>query len=432
MKNWPEVELGSYVDLLTGFPFKSKKYTDNPNDFRLISGYNVMQGYLRWDRVNRWPKAEVNGLLEYSLNVDDVVLAMDRPWVEAGLKYSWMKQEDLPCLLVQRTARLRGTDSLDIRFLRYLIGSPDFTSHVQAITTGTSVPHISPTGIKSFKFKLPPLSNQRRIAEILGRLDDKIEVNRRINRTLEAMAQALFKHHFVDFGPYQAGEFVESELGLIPKGWGVNRLQDHIKVTKGLSYKGKWLTNEGTPLHNLNSVYEGGGYKYEGIKFYDPEGDFKPQHLVSSGDLIVANTEQGFDYLLIGCPAIVPKRFGEVGLFTHHIYKVEFRVDSPLTVRWLYFWLKSPVLRQSVTAFTNGTTVNMLSRDGLALPKIVVPPVRAVRQFDKVAHHILEQIELNEDENCKLAEIRDYLLPKLLSGQVKVEDLESSLSLQSA
>ncbi|MBK7706843.1 MAG: restriction endonuclease subunit S [Acidobacteria bacterium] len=109
----------------------------------------------------------------YELREGDVVLAMDRPWIEAGLKYASNSGIDLPCLLVQRTARLGGGPKLDNRFLRYLIGSREFTQHIHAITTGTAVPHISGKQIKDFKFTLPPLAVQKSIASVLGALDDK-------------------------------------------------------------------------------------------------------------------------------------------------------------------------------------------------------------------------------------------------------------------
>ena len=126
---------------------------------------------------------------------------MDRPWIEAGLKYSLVREPDLPALLVQRVARLRGCERLDTRFLYYVIGCRDFTQYVISVQTGTAVPHISAQQIKEFTFPLPPLSEQRVIAHILGTLDDKIELNRRMNETLEAMARALFKSWFVRFRP---------------------------------------------------------------------------------------------------------------------------------------------------------------------------------------------------------------------------------------
>ncbi len=326
---------------------------------------------------------------------------------------------DQKYLVNQGANVIRLSNELDPRYFVYWCNGPDYRTYIKTIAVGSTQLHIRKPDFLASPIDIPPLPTQRRIAQILGRLDDKIELNRRINRTLEAMAQALYRHHFVEFGPYQDGPFVDSELGSIPQGWEVGRLGDYIQATKGLSYKGKYLSDEGMPLHNLNSVYEGGGYKYEGIKFYKSD-DFKERHLISPGDLIVANTEQGFDYLLIGCPAIIPKRFGEVGLFTHHIYKIDFPHPSPLTAHWLYFWLKNDSLRQAVTAFTNGTTVNMLARDGLQYPQLVVPPNDVVQRFDKFARSVIGQIEQNEDENRKLAEIRDYLLPRLLSGEIEV------------
>ena len=172
----------------TGFPFKSERYTDSPDSIPLVRGDNIVQGAMRWDGVKRWPLAERNEHALYELREGDVVLAMDRPWIEAGLKYAAISKHDLPCLLVQRTARLRGGPKLDTRFLRYLIGSREFTQHIHAITTGTAVPHISGKQIKDFTFTLPPLAEQKAIAAVLGALDDKIELNRRMNATLEAMA----------------------------------------------------------------------------------------------------------------------------------------------------------------------------------------------------------------------------------------------------
>jgi len=201
---------------------------------------------------------------------------------------------------------------------------------------GAAYPAISPEDIADAPILLPALPEQRAIAHILGTLDDKIELNRKMNATLEAVARALFKSWFVDFDPVRVnltphpsptrrgpgGEvsalfpdaFEDSELGKMPKGWSVQRLERHLEAEKGLSYSGSGLSEtSGVPMHNLNSVYEGGGYKFEGIKYYT--GDYKERHLLHPGDIIVTNTEQGFDYLLIGYPAIVPKHFGDTGIF---------------------------------------------------------------------------------------------------------------------
>ena len=116
------------------------------------------------------------------LEPGDVVLAMDRQWIEAGLKYATLTEDDTPALLVQRVARLRTKGEIAQRFLGYLIRSREFTAYVLGVQTGTAVPHISPTDIKRFTFRNPPLRQQECVAELLGAFDDKLENNRQIGR----------------------------------------------------------------------------------------------------------------------------------------------------------------------------------------------------------------------------------------------------------
>ena len=118
--DWNTTMLGDHVDIQTGFPFKSKEYVDDPSGVRLLRGDNIVQGKLRWEGVKRWPQADASNFGEYSLQADDVVLAMDRPWIEAGLKYAWITERDLPCLLVQRVSRLRGKNGLLTPFIQYI------------------------------------------------------------------------------------------------------------------------------------------------------------------------------------------------------------------------------------------------------------------------------------------------------------------------
>lgn len=202
-------------------------------------------------------------------------------------------------------------------------------------------------------------------------------------------------------------------------------MHEIAEACKGLSYKGAGLVKnpakftEAMPLHGLNAIYEGGGYKHEGIKYYS--GDSKPRHVIEPHDLIVANTEQGFKYRLIGFPAIVPKRFGADGLFTHHLYRVRPLDKSFITTAFLYHALMEGNLREQVCACTNGTTVNSLAIDGLQRPLLCVPQSELTAEFEKTVGAMLDKSEALFDESLKLAELRNNLLPKLLSGEVRVE-----------
>ncbi len=188
-EGWVETTLGAEIDLLSGFPFKSAQYTESEKDIRLLRGDNIVQGSLRWLDVKRWPASDTEQYERYRLCTGDVVLAMDRPWVKAGLKRAQIKTEDLPCLLVQRTARLRGNGSLNNRFLVYLISSCAFTQHILGVQSGIGVPHISGQQIKDFEFLKPPMNEQAHIANKLDALASETQRLEGIyQRKLEALA----------------------------------------------------------------------------------------------------------------------------------------------------------------------------------------------------------------------------------------------------
>lgn len=189
---WPLARLGDVADMVTGFPFSSRGYTGASDGVRLLRGDNVVQGRMRWESVKRWPKSETTGLDAYVLQKGDVILAMDRPWIEAGLKYAALSDGDVPALLVQRVSRLRGSERLLTPFLKYVIGSPAFTQYVLAFQTGTAVPHISGGQIRGYEFPLPPVAEQQAIADVLGAIDSKIEANERLVDVAEGLMKAQF------------------------------------------------------------------------------------------------------------------------------------------------------------------------------------------------------------------------------------------------
>lgn len=252
---------------------------------------------------------------------------------------------------------------------------------------------------------IPSPKEQEVIAGVLGGLDAKIDLLHRQNKTLAAIAATLFKQWFV----------VEAESS-----WGWEQLNKHVEVQRGLSYTGAGLCEkgEGVPMHNLNSVYEGGGYKYNGIKYY--KGPYRDRHIVRPGDVIVANTEQGHDQLLIGCPAIVPAYFGDEGIFSQHVYKLEILnpIFSNVFVAQL---ILTPDVREQITGATNGSTVNMLPTDGLEWAKFQMPPTEKIKRFNAIATPLHQKQEKNYIQIQTLIAQRDTLLPKLMSGEVRVQ-----------
>ena len=324
----------------------------------------------------------------------------------------------------------------DERFAYYFLKQFDFRTY----NSGSAQPSLNRNFIHPIPVDVPPLFEQHAIAHILGTLDDKIELNRRMNETLETMARALFKDWFVDFGPVRAkaegrdpglpqsladlfpARLVDSNLGAIPEGWPVETLANHCEAVKGVSYKGSGLGDGGVPLHNLNSIHEGGGYKYEGIKYYS--GEHAERHVVLPGEVIVANTEQGHERLLIGYAAVVPSFYGNYCIASHHIYCVKPKPGSQLKASYLCSLLNSPQMHDVVSGFANGTTVNMLPLDALQKPLIVCPPGALVEAYDALAANAGRRCEEVLAESNTLATLRDRLLPKLISGELPIEDGE--------
>lgn len=305
-------------------------------------------------------------------------------------------------------------EKADPYFLYYLFSSPQMQEWILRSNIGSSVPGFNLGQLKSAEIDLPPLEEQQAITAVLSSLDDKIDLLHRQNKTLEALAQTLFRRWFVDN---------------TNDNWEKHTLEEFVEVMRGVSYKGVGLTEEGEgmPMHNLNSVHEGGGYKYEGIKYY--KGEFKERHKVFPGDVIVTNTEQGHELLLIGYPAIVPKCYGEEGIFSQHIFRLNI-IDKRITRQFLYYLLMSFDVREQIIGATNGSTVNMLPKDGIEWATFKLPPPELIKQFSEMAQQYWDKKEANYIQIQTLEKLRDALLPRLMSGEVRVSAVPPSYGLE--
>lgn len=440
---WRKTKLNDVVDLKTGFPFKSDDYLTEGYGYKLLRGDNVVQSAFRWENVKLFPKEKItNKHKEFWLKDSDVVLAMDRPWIDAGLKFAQITKYDLPCLLVQRVSCLRAKNSFDQNFLRYLISSYDFVSYVKSVQTGTAVPHISGKQILDFEFLSPPQEIQIRIGFLLRVLDDKIELNRQMNVTLEAMAQALFKSWFVDFDPVidnalAAGNPIPDELeakaaarqalgdarkplpedirslfpnafvfteemGWIPEGWGIGVLEDHCEIIMGQSPKGESynVLGIGTPL--VNGPVEFGEYFTERMKWTT-----EPTKYSKNNDLVVCVRgsttgryvkSDGVYCLGRGVCALRGK-------------------SSQAFVDQLFKNALPDFLR-----YTTGSTFPSWNTPTIKAFLSIKPAKKVVDQFDKKISLILDKQGELTKSNVTLSNLRDTLLPKLLSGELRIPE----------
>lgn len=189
-------ELHEVADMITGYPFSSMEYVVSGDTIRLCRGANVLPDRIDWSDLAIWPKSKTENLPDIFLKSGDVVMAMDRPWITEGFKVAQVRPEDCPALLVQRVARLRGKNGVPNEFLYHLLRQPMFTRHCRP--TETTIPHISPTEIRSFAFHLPPLPLQTRFAELVQRRERLRAVQRESLRQAEHLFQSLLHRAFTN------------------------------------------------------------------------------------------------------------------------------------------------------------------------------------------------------------------------------------------
>lgn len=412
MNNWKEYKLGELVlSASKTFKFSNKQVI-------FLNTSDTLEG--RVVNHNLFNPEELPGQAKKSIQKDDILYSEIRP---ENRRYAYIDFDATNYVVSTKLMVLRAIDKglIAPKYLYYFLTSNDVVGYLQMLAESRSgtFPQIRFEEISLLDIKLPPLEIQHQVIDVISSLDDKIELNNRINAELESLAQALFKQWFIDFEFPDANGRIDG----LPIGWRKDVFRNHLLVERGLSYKGDGLTTgeEGIPMNNLNSVYEGGGYKYEGIKYY--KGDYKEKHIAKPNDIIVTNTEQGHKYLLIGFPAVVPSFYGETTIYSHHIYRVRTLTESYLTPQFIYYLLLQPHIREQVVGFSNGTTVNMLKIDGLQLPEFVLPDKTTIEKFTDLIVPIWKEKETNYQETQSLTQLRDTLLPRLLSGELAVEGL---------
>ena len=347
------------------------------------------------------------------------------------------------------------------KFLELFLRSPMGQHKLLSISTGSAQEVLNTKSIAELLIPVPPLSEQKAIAHILGSLDDKIELNRQMNETLEAMAQALFKSWFVDFDPVidnalAAGnaipdefakraeqrktiekknnsdihglfpdefEFTE-EMGWIPKGWQELQIKDIAKVVKGKSYKSSELAESQTALVTLKSFKRGGGYRLDGLKEYT--GKYKEEQEVKAGDLVIAYTDVTQAADLIGKPAMVIDDIR----YKHLVISLDVAVVRPeidSQKYYLYGLAQTEAFQSHNYSHSTGTTVLHLSKNAVPDYYLCLPSENLLRGFTKIVEPLFTSVNNNIGEIRNLEKLRDTLLPKLMSGELRITDATSML-----
>lgn len=420
---WINARLGDHVDLLCGFAFKSKDFTDNRNDIPLVKGSNVHQGYIDWADSKYWPRTDSNEYHRYFLKPNDVVLAMDRPWIEAGLKFSWIRPHHPQALLVQRVARMRGIKGLDSSYLRFIIGSHFFTDYIKPIVTGINVPHISADQIKGFHFALPSISAQRKIAGVLSAYDDLIENNTRRIAILEEMAQAIYREWFVNFRfpGHDKVKLIDSPLGKIPEGWKVVTLNDiTTKIGSGATPRGgkeAYHTCGISLIRSLN-IYDN-QFEHKDLAFIDDEQAAQLDNVtIVKRDILLNITGASVARCCMVPSYLLPARVNQ------HVAIIRIdpeRADPFFVVNTIN---SERHKRQILALAQGGATREALTKGTISNYEIVLPSRDIITRYGTIVADLFDQREVLSKKNNNLRTTRDLLLPKLISGQLDVEELD--------
>ncbi len=352
----------------------------------------------------------------------DVVFSYETRLGEAALVPAGLR-----CCLGRRMGLLRPkAGELLPRFLLYAFLAPRFQRVItERQVSGSTVPRILLTEMGDYPIEVPPLDDQRRTVEVLGSLDEKVESNERLASLLEETAATLFRARFVDF--VGVSDLIETEIGPIPAGWRMASLSDLISVTRGISYKSADFGESEVALVGLKAIQRGGGYTSRGIRSYT--GPFKKEHVLATGDILVAHTDLTQGAAVLGAPARVPSWEAHTRLVPSLDLAIVRPREGVATGEYLLGVLSTEAFKNHARARSSGTTVLHLARGAVGEFPMAVPPASEITEYTSQVRPILQMADALRGEAQTLAALRDGLLPRLISGQGLRESLPAPVEI---
>ena len=440
VSDWKELTLGEIAQNISR-PFKFKDF----EEVTFINTGDVLEG--QFLHSNRVSKIGLPGQAKKEIQEGDILFSEIRP---ANKRFALVDFDPKGYVVSTKFMVIKKIfENIDDRFFYILLTNKITLHEFQRIAESRSgtFPQITFDAVAYFPVKIPPLPEQKAIAHILGSLDDKIELNRQMNETLEAMAQALFKSWFVDFDPVidnalaagnaipdelleraeqrqaiekkdnsdiqnlfpNAFEFTE-EMGWIPKGWGVSKLGEYIEVKRGGSPRPihDYLVPKGLPWVKISDATASNSrFLVETKQFIKPEGLNKTT-LLKKGSLILSNSATP------GLP-----KFLDLDGCIHHGW-LHFPKKKIFTDNYLYQLFL--VVRQELLMQGNGSVFTNLKTDILKNHMVVVPNIDVLNYFDNWINSFHNKIHAVQIDVDNLSRIRDTLLPKLMSGELRISD----------
>jgi type I restriction enzyme S subunit len=404
---WVETTLGKSINLIGGG-------TPNTSIPEYWSGDIPWLSVVDFNDDNRWVYSAEKSITELGLkksstkvlNIGDIIISA-RGTVGAMAQLKNAMAFNQSCYGIKEKE-----DISDINFIFYLLKYS--LKQINRNTYGAVFDTITTKTFDFINIILPQISAQQSIAKILTSFDDKIELLQAQNKTLEALAQTIFTEWF---GKYQ----VEDEL---PVGWRVYELNELVSTINGYSYKGVELIVESEDaLVTLKSFDRNGGFQTRGFKPF--KGNPKNTQEVKIGDLVVAHTDLTQDAEVLGNPAFIFDDGGFKRMYiTMDLVKV-IPTHKDVSSSFLYYLMKDKAFKGHCVGYANGTTVLHMSKKAIPEYQIYLPKdFELVKQFSEIANNTTNKISLNKLTIKSLTQTRDTLLPKLMSGEIRVNEFK--------
>ena len=406
MEKWKEYKLGEFMQ------FNPKERIAKGQIARKIA-MDLLVPYCR-DVVSNLYEEYKGGA---KFRNGDTIMARITPCLENGkTSYISSLEKDEVAFGSTEYIVLRNIEGVsDSKFVYYLSVCPQIREvAIKSMVGSSGRQRVQQDVLENYCMNLPSLHTQQKIANILSSLDDKIEVNRRINEQLEELAGALFKSWFVDFEPFKDGEFVDSELGMIPKGWKVGTLSDIGEVVGGA-----------TPSKSKSEYYTDNG-----ISWITPKDlSINKDKFISKGEIDI--TELGYSK----CSAKMMPRgsvlfssrapIGYIAIAKNELCTNQgFKSVVPQLAgtAFIYYYLKNNV--SNIESMASGSTFKEASGALMKSLNVIVPPSNILQDFEEKVCSIFDKQESLEEEIHHLITLRDTLLPKLMSGEIDVNEVK--------
>jgi len=422
--NWEEKELGSMLKIKHGYAFKGEFFSDD-GEFIVLTPGNFFDegGFRHKENKEKYYLGPIPP--EFVLKKGDLLIVMTEQ-AEGLLGSAAFIPKNNRYLHNQRLGLITqcNPNHSDRRFLYYLFNSKVVRQKIRASASGTKVRHTSPSRIYEIKQKIPSIISQHKIAAILSTYDDLIEKNTRRIKILEEMAQAIYREWFVHFHfpGHEGVRIVESEMGLIPEGWEVCQLGDQLAALEtGKRPKGGAIGFEGgVPSIGAENVNGIGKHDFSSEK-YVPSNFFSQmrQGIIQNGDVAIYK-----DGAYIGRSSYFRDSFPySKCCVNEHVFLLRSN-NVKLTQNILYLWLQEHETLEAIRSTNSNAAQPGINREGLNGIELILPPIKLAKQFDNIVEPILAKIINHAKHNQNLRRTRDLLLPRLISGELDVSELE--------